>query len=269
MSALRIPQNFSFSTRHIKALMKMCDSSYAGEIHCYKTGNVTKNDLSNKDHRFTGFNTYYAGPKGCDPSWGYEGLMMEITGVCYRRRLSLACEKGVEFILDGPLFLKEPQEESSALDWGQMTHCPICSMLPTDEEIRASQKEERYKSEGVLREILETALKKKFPNVRPDWLINPDTGKRLEIDCYCAELSLGFEYQGAQHYRAVEFFGGEDGFLKQKRRDEYKRKICKENNITLIEVDGRRFNHDNAKKMKKYILNELKGIDIEHLEALK
>ena len=50
------------------------------------------------------------------------------------------------------------------------------------------------------------------------------------------EPQVLIEFQGQQHYRPIEFFGGEKRFEQQKRYDTKKREYCKENNITLIEI---------------------------------
>lgn len=42
------------------------------------------------------------------------------------------------------------------------------------------------------------------------------------------------EYNGIQHYKAVERFGGKEGFEKQKERDKEKEQYCHNNNIELI-----------------------------------
>lgn len=44
------------------------------------------------------------------------------------------------------------------------------------------------------------------------------------------------EYDGKQHFEPIEFFGGEDGFNKTKRRDEIKNTYCKTNNIPLLRI---------------------------------
>ncbi len=141
-------------------------------------------------------------------------------------------------------------------------YCPMCSMLPTDEQLLKSAKKEKYKSESALREILEELFATQFPNKRPFWLKSPQTGARLELDCYSQELGVAFEYQGAQHYGPVSFFGGAPCFEAQKERDEYKRQICKDRGVTLIEVDGRTYNHNNKKAMKSHVKDLLKEVKI-------
>ena len=46
--------------------------------------------------------------------------------------------------------------------------------------------EERY------RKIFENILSEKFPNVRPSWLKNHETGYLLELDGYSKSLKLAF-----------------------------------------------------------------------------
>lgn len=44
------------------------------------------------------------------------------------------------------------------------------------------------------------------------------------------------EYDGEQHFKSVEFFGGEENFKLQQERDEKKNKWCEENNVRLIRI---------------------------------
>lgn len=44
------------------------------------------------------------------------------------------------------------------------------------------------------------------------------------------------EYNGGQHYKPVEHFGGEETFERQKERDKIKRDWCKENGIELVVI---------------------------------
>lgn len=54
----------------------------------------------------------------------------------------------------------------------------------------------------------------------PAWLGN----QRLDI--FIPELKLAIEYQGQQHFKAVELFGGNEGYIKTKERDKDKRIKC-------------------------------------------
>lgn len=58
---------------------------------------------------------------------------------------------------------------------------------------------------------------------------------RQSLDVFVPSENLAFEYQGRQHYYAVEFFGGADSLEKQQQRDKLKRKKCFENGVRLIE----------------------------------
>lgn len=76
-----------------------------------------------------------------------------------------------------------------------------------------------------------------FEKVRPDWLKNPLTGHNMELDFYCEELRLAIEYQGIQHYKfSKQFHQNDANFAAQLQRDEFKRKICQERGITLLEI---------------------------------
>ena len=57
------------------------------------------------------------------------------------------------------------------------------------------------------------------------------------LDVYIKELNVGIEYQGAQHYRPIEIFGGEDGFIQTQKRDKAKVQKCKKNGTRLVIVN--------------------------------
>lgn len=67
---------------------------------------------------------------------------------------------------------------------------------------------------------------------RPKWL------EKQHLDVYLPEYNIAVEYQGKQHYQAVEFFGGEDAFLKNQKRDIKKRELCIENQCTLLCINS-------------------------------
>jgi hypothetical protein len=113
------------------------------------------------------------------------------------------------------------------------------------------------KGEIECKRVLEKIFNKPFNKIRPHFLNNPVTGGEfnLELDCYNDELKLGVEYSGKQHYEYIPFFHkNKEAFYNQKYRDELKRRICKDNNIILIEVPYTVKIED----IEKYLLKELK-----------
>ena len=99
--------------------------------------------------------------------------------------------------------------------------CPECS-------------KKTYVGQERVRVMFETEFNKKFPTIRPDWLKNPETGRNLELDGYCEELKLAFEYQGRQHNSNDTEFGGD--YENQKVRDQFKFQTCLEHGIKLINI---------------------------------
>lgn len=63
--------------------------------------------------------------------------------------------------------------------------------------------------------------------------------KPLSFDFYLPQYNTCIEYQGEQHYRVVDFFGGKDEFELRKKRDEIKRNYCYSNNIRLLYISYR------------------------------
>jgi ribosomal protein S27AE len=66
-----------------------------------------------------------------------------------------------------------------------------------------------FVGEERVKVIFETHFGKRFKKIRPEWLKNPNTQSKMEIDGYNEELKVGFEYQGRQHYSNNTQFAGE------------------------------------------------------------
>ena len=60
---------------------------------------------------------------------------------------------------------------------------------------------------------------------------------RQSLDIYIPEINTAIEYQGIQHFEAVDFFGGQEAFENTQERDDRKRKLCQENGVVLKEWD--------------------------------
>lgn len=65
----------------------------------------------------------------------------------------------------------------------------------------------------------------------PGWL------GQQSFDVFVPSENIAFEYQGKQHFEPVEFFGGEENHKNQVERDKRKKKLSKENGVTLIYVN--------------------------------
>ena len=100
--------------------------------------------------------------------------------------------------------------------------CPICSS---------------GFNEKCCKYVFEKLFNFPFIKYKPNWMatnIN-DMRTRLELDGYCKELNIAFEYQGQQHYNIIQKFKGtEEKLNKQKQRDKLKICLCKQNNVKLI-----------------------------------
>jgi hypothetical protein len=114
-----------------------------------------------------------------------------------------------------------------------------------------------YRSEQIAHDIL-IELGHQPRKCRPKWLLNPETGRSLELDIYIPEFKMAIEIQGAQHFRPLKFFGGESAFIEQQKRDNLKRKLCAENNVCLIEYDLRQGrDHHTIKQFLQRVMRNL------------
>ncbi len=106
-----------------------------------------------------------------------------------------------------------------------------------DEQTAKAEAQQRLGlSRWVSEAELYSLIKQIFPNetilreASPPWL------GRQRLDIFIPALCLAIEYQGQQHYQAVEMFGGADSFQQVMRRDEQKRNLCKANGIEIVEI---------------------------------
>ena len=138
-----------------------------------------------------------------------------------------------------------PKGHQGNIRWANFHHgkgCPKCC---------------QGRSEQLSREILEEIMGQHFPSIRPDFLKNPNTGYNLELDGYCENLKLAFEYQGVQHYKFIPYWHKtREIFEEQQERDEMKYKMCVKNGITLILIPYK-FNCYKPEELKQYISDQL------------
>ena len=94
--------------------------------------------------------------------------------------------------------------------------CPICNSS---------------KKENIIREVLR---KEGIMNIEQkgfDYLksINP-----MHLDFYIPSINTAIECQGEQHFRPIDYFGGDEAFKKQVERDRLKYDLCKKHGVNII-----------------------------------
>ena len=109
----------------------------------------------------------------------------------------------------------------------------------TDWRLERTKIRTKLTAEGIIKPkwkhelSLFQAVRKRYPDTlyqyRPDWL------GRQSLDLFIPSLQTAIEYQGIQHYRPIDFFGGEEALAQRQELDRQKRQLCKENHIRLIE----------------------------------
>ena len=139
------------------------------------------------------------------------GLFLENKYKNNRERLLLKCKCGYRF--------------SSSYNniFHNKNGCPVCEGRENTRELEC-----RY--------ILNKLTGEWFYKERPEWLVNPHTGRKLELDGYCKKLDIAFEYDTIDHFQ-------KEAYTLEKKvkspiaiRDEVKNKICKEKQIKLIRI---------------------------------
>lgn len=102
--------------------------------------------------------------------------------------------------------------------------CPICKMSHGEKRVGI-----------VLDELgVNYIMQKKFKECRD---IKP-----MPFDFYIPDFDVIIEYDGIQHFKPIEKFGGIDELINTRRRDKLKDTYCDENHIDLIRVPYYEYN---------------------------
>jgi hypothetical protein len=174
----------------------------------------------------------------------------------------------------------------AAREWLETTQAhrkaPVSFTLCDPDRIRRAQavagaaarlEDLRYKNEQIMKEYLSLLIDSDnyADNVRPGFLPNPGTSTLLELDRYYLP-SVGFEYNGPQHFHTTERFPSELALSKQQFRDAVKRVLCEERGITLVIVRRSDLSLKGMQaKIGRLPLRDLRGHEdlIDFLEKLK
>lgn len=126
------------------------------------------------------------------------------------------------------------------------------------------------KNEILLRGYLKSRNIKFSEQVTFDDLVS-DKERKLRYDFGIYEnneITILIEYDGEQHFKPVEYFGGQEQFEKQQHHDKLKNDYAKENNIPLLRI---RYDEDTISVLENYLkdLQLIKEDDIINLTKEK
>lgn len=95
----------------------------------------------------------------------------------------------------------------------------------------------KSKTEELCRQIFQKLLNKPFLSIRPDFLKNTKTNRKLELDGYNPELGLAFEFNGPTHYKYIPIVHRtKRAFIAQQQRDKLKKQLCEQHGVHLIVI---------------------------------
>ncbi len=60
--------------------------------------------------------------------------------------------------------------------------------------------------------------------------------KALSFDFYLSDLNTCIEFDGIQHFKPIDHFGGVENYINTKKFDRVKNKYCRKNNIKIIRI---------------------------------
>lgn len=115
-------------------------------------------------------------------------------------------------LIDGYKWMAEP---SSTL---QGYGCPKC----------CESKGEKMVAQWLDKNNIQYISQKKFNDCRDKYT--------LPFDFYLPELNCCIEYDGKQHFEAIDWFGGQKSLEYIQRHDQIKTEYCKNNNIKLLRI---------------------------------
>lgn len=119
--------------------------------------------------------------------------------------------------------------------------CPKCSSMPTGEMIIEN---------FLIKNNIKYTCQVKFKDCLD---IN-----QLSYDFLLVDFNTLIEYQGVQHYKPIDLFGGKSSFITQIRHDCIKKKYARDNGYILFEISYKRSSPQAINKALETYLNYVK-----------
>jgi len=93
-----------------------------------------------------------------------------------------------------------------------------------------------YKTEKKLLEYLKNTFDSVESEFKLEGCINMETDRYLPYDFYLSNLNIIIELDGQHHFKSVEYWGGDEKFLKTKKHDLFKMGYALLENISIIRI---------------------------------
>lgn len=151
------------------------------------------------------------------------GFMYDYTKVCFKN----ATEKVIITCKTHGYFEQTPNSHLNGAG------CPICKESKGEKNIRLFLKDQNI---NYIRQY-------KFKDCK--------NIKELPFDFYLPDYNICIEFNGEQHYKSFDFFGGNNKLIKTQKNDFIKFNYCKINEINLIIIND-------IKKIKSLLTNFIK-----------
>jgi hypothetical protein len=90
-------------------------------------------------------------------------------------------------------------------------------------------------------------LKSEFPDEEIKRQFSPSWLGRQHLDVFFPEHNIAVEYNGEQHYKSIEHWGGEQAYYRTVERDTRKSNLCTKNDCELFVI---RFDDDNGSRLE-------------------
>ena len=112
------------------------------------------------------------------------------------------------------------------------------------------------------RKVLERITKMEWPTVRPEWLVNPLTGRKLEADMMCEGMKMCGEFQGVQHrkYQPGIIHKTREDFDKAQRLDIFKAAEIRKHGYKLFyihDTEWRELDSDDPVVLEKFLWQKM------------
>lgn len=125
------------------------------------------------------------------------------------------------------------------------------STIPKDQSCKFCM-DNQSKGEMYISEILDSLNVLYHRQHRFDMCFNK---RKLPFDFYLPDYNICIEFDGKQHFKSIDFFGGETEFKKRQINDGIKNSFCEKNNINLLRIDVLDYS-----KIKSLLFSKIKDV---------